>query len=217
MDNECSMVVKFFVKQSVNTTIQFVEANNHQVNAAKREIRTFKIYFIVGLCTVGNTFPLEIWCDLLQQAEITLNLLRTSRINKKMSAYAVLEGQFNFDKTPLANLGTKALVYVDPTNRIIWGTHAVVALYIGPEMEHYRCFKFLIPKTQKYRIAQTAKFFPLLCKMPKVDLNDATRLEVYSLNKNQMQKVHYVTQKENGKLIRKMCNIFFVYIRIIHI
>ena len=70
----------------------------------------FKNHFVAGLSTVFKSFPLQLWCALLQQTELTLNFLRTSHINTKLSAYAVLKGQFNFNKTPLAPPGTKALV-----------------------------------------------------------------------------------------------------------
>ena len=148
MDKECSMVVKKFTKQQMNTKIQFVEANNHRVNAAERAICIFKSHFIAGLCTVEKISPLQLWFDLLQQAEITLHILWITRINTKLSAYAVLEGQLNFNKTPLTTPGTKALVYIDHTVISSCGTHAVDAWYTGPAMERYRCFKFWIPKTQ---------------------------------------------------------------------
>ena len=79
-----------------------MEPDNHRVNAAKRAIQTFKNHFIVGLATVDKAFQLQLWDELLLQAQDTLNLLHTSSVNNKLSTYAVLEGNFNFDKTPLA-------------------------------------------------------------------------------------------------------------------
>lgn len=100
-DNECSKMIKRFLKEQ-EATIQLVEPDNHRVNAAKRAIQTFKNHFIVGLATVDKAFPLQLWDELLPQAQDTLNLLHTSSVNNKLSTYAVLEGNFNFDKTPLA-------------------------------------------------------------------------------------------------------------------
>ena len=105
--------VKKIIIGDSKTHIQFVEANEHQVNAAERAIQTVKNHLIAGLCTVHKLFPMQLWCELLQQCEITLNLLRASRRNPKLSAYAILEGEFNFNKTPLASPGSKALVYED--------------------------------------------------------------------------------------------------------
>ena len=116
MDNECSKLLADFIEEN-DTKIQFVEPNQHRVNASEQAIQTFKNHFIAGLCTTHPQFPLQLWCELLPHAEITLNLLRRSCINNKLSANAVLEGEFNFDKTPLAPPGTKALVFDDPTKR----------------------------------------------------------------------------------------------------
>ena len=89
-----------------------MEPHNHRVNAAEKSIQTFKNHFIAGLCTTDPDFPIQLWDALLEQAQDTLNMLRTSRINPKLSAYATLEGQFNFNQTPLAPPGTRALAFV---------------------------------------------------------------------------------------------------------
>ena len=80
--------------------------------------------------------------------------------------YALPKGEFNYNKTPIAPPGTKALVYTDPTQRGTWETHATDAWYLGPAMQHYRCFRFWVPSTKGIRIAQTANFFLTYCKMP---------------------------------------------------
>ena len=56
MDNECSTAVKEYIV-SIYTTIQFVEAHRHRVNAAERDTQTFKNHFIDGLYTVNKLFP----------------------------------------------------------------------------------------------------------------------------------------------------------------
>ena len=91
MDNECSQLVKKIITDN-KTLIQFVEAHSHEVNAAERAIQTIKNHLIAGLCTVHKAFPIQLWCELLQQCEITLNLLGASRRNPKLSAYVILEG-----------------------------------------------------------------------------------------------------------------------------
>ena len=125
-----------------------------------------KNHFVAGLCTAHPQFPLQLWCELLPQAEISLNLLRRARCNNKLSAYAVYNGEFNFDKTPLAPPGTKALVFEDPSVRNSWAPHAKDAWYVSPAMQHYRCFKFFVPSTRGFTTAQTVKFFPSFSTMP---------------------------------------------------
>jgi hypothetical protein len=55
--------------------------------------------------------PLQRWDEFLPQVELTLNLLYFPRRNPCVSANQELYGPFNFNKRPLAPLGTKALVY----------------------------------------------------------------------------------------------------------
>jgi hypothetical protein len=62
----------------------------HRRNAAERAIQTLKIHSITGLCSVDPNSPLQLWDRLLPQATITLNLMRQSCINPKVSAYAQL-------------------------------------------------------------------------------------------------------------------------------
>ena len=114
---------------------------------------------------------MQLWCKLLQQAEISINLLRSSR-KKKLSAYALLKGEFNFNKTPLAPPGTKALVFSEPDTRTSWKTHAKDAWYVGPALNHYQCFRFWMPKTKAFQIAKTEKLFPTYTSIPNITNND---------------------------------------------
>ena len=52
---------------------------------------------------------MHLWCCLVPQATLTLNMLRVSRRHPQISAYTVLEGVFDFNKTPLAPPGTKVV------------------------------------------------------------------------------------------------------------
>jgi hypothetical protein len=165
MDNECSKTIKTFIQEQ-GTKIKFVKPHIHRVNAAERAIQTFKNHFIAGLCTVNKLFPIQLWNELLPQAELTVNLLRTSCLDPNMSAYAMLEGEYNFDHTPVAPPGTRAMVYDNPKDRTTWGTHADDAWYVGPTPQHHRCYKFFMPHTKGFCVAQTAKFYPTNCKMP---------------------------------------------------
>jgi hypothetical protein len=67
---------------------QLVPPGMHCRNAAERGIRTFQNHFFAGLCSVDKDFPLHLSDKLLPQAKITLNILRASRINPNVSAYA---------------------------------------------------------------------------------------------------------------------------------
>ena len=104
-------------------------------------------------------FPLHLWDRLLQQAELTLNLLRPARNNPALSAYAVMNGDFNFTATPLAPPGTKVLVHEKPEVRPMWATHGSDGWYLGPALEHYRCYRVYVTSTRAERISDTVEFF----------------------------------------------------------
>ena len=113
LDNQCSKKVQEFISQN-NTDIKLVSPDDNRVNAVERAIQAWKNHWIAGMGTIDPNFPMQLWCQFLEQGKDTLNLLRASRINPKSLAYAILDGQFNFNKTPLASVGTKALVFLAP-------------------------------------------------------------------------------------------------------
>jgi hypothetical protein len=148
---------------------QFVEPNNHRVNAAERAIQTFKTHFISGLCTTDRDFPLQLWDQLAEQAQDTLNLLRTSRHDPTKSAYEELNGPYDFNKWPMAPPGTKAIIWEAPTRRQSWAPRGIDAWYLGPSKDHYRLYKFYNPETQAIRVNGSAKFYPQHCKLPTLN------------------------------------------------
>jgi hypothetical protein len=145
----------------------------HRANAAERAIRTFKNHFIAGLCSTDKLFPLNLWDQLLPQAEITLNLLRTSRINPKLSAYTQISGAFDYNATPLAPPGTKIVIHEKPSVRGSWAPHGLDGWYIGPALEHYQCYRVHVNNTNAERIGDTVEFFPQHVQMPKLSSADA--------------------------------------------
>jgi hypothetical protein len=93
MDNEASKLLKMYLHQQ-NITFQLVPPYSHRRNAAERAIRSFKDHLIAGLCSTDKSFPMHLWERLLPQAVITLNMLRTSRINPKLLASTHIDGQY---------------------------------------------------------------------------------------------------------------------------
>ena len=159
LDNEASTDFKQAITNQ-NIAFQLAPPNIHRRNAAERAIRTFKNHLIAGLSSVDKDFPLHQWDQLLEQAVITLNLLRPARLNPKLSAYAYLFGMFNYNATPLAPPGIKCQIHEKPNQRKSWAPHSVDGYYLGPAMQHYRCFKVFVTKTNAQRIYDTVEFFP---------------------------------------------------------
>ncbi len=153
-DNKCSKTVEAYIKSNM-MDIQLVPPHNHQVNAAERAIATFKEHFIVGLATVNKNCPLQLWDEFLHQFELTLNLLHFSPRDPSKSANKEVHGPYDFNKTLIAPIGTKGLVYDDPAVRASWAPHGTDAFYIGPAPKHYQCLQFYMPTTQQCCIADT--------------------------------------------------------------
>ena len=174
LDNESSKdLISAMQKKKINH--QLVPPHNHRANAAERAIQTFKSHFKAGLASLDPTFPVTEWDRLLPQAFLTLNLLRTSRVNPNLSAYAVMHGQFDFGATPLAPPGTKILVHHKPSHRHSWDPHGQEGFYIGPSLQDYRCVKCFIPSSRAEVNSDTVAILPHDIPFPEVKIDDFLR------------------------------------------
>jgi hypothetical protein len=180
LDNEASTALQHAMRQE-NIDYHFVPPHVHRRNAAEQAIRTFKNYFVAGLCSVDPNFPLQLWDRLLPQATTTLNLLRSSRLNPRLSAQAQLNGAFNYDRTPLAPPGTKVIVHETFSVRRSWAPHGVDGWYIGAAPHHYRCWQVFIPQTAGERYSYTVEFFPTTVPMPQLSSADAATQAIQDL------------------------------------
>jgi len=180
LDNEVSTLLKSYITQH-GIQYQIVSPNQHRANAAERAIRTFKNHFIPTLCSCDPTFPLHLWDRLIDQAIITLNLMRTSTINNRLSAYAQLHGPFNFTATPLGPPGTKVIIHDKPGQRGTWAPHGTIGWYIGPAMDHYRNFRVYVPSTNSIRRADSLAWFSTSVTMPTASSTDIAMAAAYDL------------------------------------
>ena len=159
LDNETSTQLTTFC-QSQGITIQYVPPHDHRANKAERAIRTWKNHFISILCTCDPDFPFEAWDLLIPQAELTLNLLRSSSFSLNTSAWHSLHGLYVFDHEPIAPPGMKILCFEDPTVRPSWSPHGVTGFYVGPAFNHHRCYTVYIPSTRATRITAQLSWHP---------------------------------------------------------
>jgi hypothetical protein len=165
LDNEAPGGLKQFMTQQ-GVQYQLVPPHNHRRNAAERAISIFKDHFIAGLSTTDKNWPMHLWCRLLPQAQLTLNLLRQSRLNPRLSAEAQLNGNFDFNATPLAPPGTRVIMHDKANVRRTFAPHGTDGWYLGPAREHYRCYRLYNSKTGHERINDTVEFFPTHANMP---------------------------------------------------
>ena len=167
LETECPTFLQKFMTEK-DKCFQLVPPHLHRINSAERAIQTFKNNFIAGLVSVNKNFPVHIWCRLLPHCLLTLNLLRPSQINPKLSAYAQLHGAFDFNCTPLASPGTKIIIHDKPVIIGSWATRGYEGWYIGPASNHYRYHTVYENHTAHEQVADTVKFFPHYGKIPHI-------------------------------------------------
>jgi hypothetical protein len=109
---------------------------------------------------------MHLWDRILPQAVITLNMLRTSRINPKLSVATHIFLQYDYNRAPMAPPGTRIIAHETPGRRKTWAPHGQDGWYIGPAMEHYRCYTVYITKTRSSRIVETVDRFPHEFELP---------------------------------------------------
>jgi hypothetical protein len=132
LNNEASAALKnFFTANDVE--YQLIPPHCHRCNAAERAKRAFKEHFVAGLATVDPTFPLHLWDMLLPQAEITLNLLRTSRLHPQLSAAAHFHGLVDHNKMAFAPPGCKIIAHEKPGKRRTWAPHGQHTYSLGQQ------------------------------------------------------------------------------------
>jgi hypothetical protein len=91
---------------------------------------------------------MHLWDNILPQAVIKLNMLRISRIHVNLSAAPQIFGQYDFNRAPMAPPGTIIIAHETPGRRRTWAPHGQDGWYIGPALEHYRCYAVSITKNK---------------------------------------------------------------------
>jgi hypothetical protein len=169
--NEASTALKnFFTAQNID--YQLVPLHCHRRNAAERAIRTFKEHLGDGLSSVDPSFPMHLWDRLLPQAEVTLNILRTSRLHPQLSAASHYHGLVDYNKTAFAPPGCKIISHEKPGKRRAWAPHGQHGYSLGTVMHHYRCQNVYISPTASDRIVDTLELFPDIYRIPQLSSTD---------------------------------------------
>jgi hypothetical protein len=116
----------------------------------------FKNHFL-SILTGVDAAP-YLWDLLLPQAELTINLLCQATANPKISAWEYFNGPFDFNKTPLAPMGCRVLIHAKPSVRQSWDYRAKQGFYVGPALNHYRCYELVKSDTKQKVISDTVQF-----------------------------------------------------------
>jgi hypothetical protein len=84
----------------------------------------------------------------------------------KLSASTHIDGQYDFNRAPLAPRGTRIIAHETASRRRTWAPHDQDGWYIGLALEHYRCYTVYITNTRAERVVETVDFFPENFKLP---------------------------------------------------
>ena len=151
-------------------THQLVPPNDHRRNIAEKAIQTFKAHFISILSRADKLFPLQLWCQLLPQAEHTLNMLCPS---PAVSVYAYLWGQPNYNVNPYAPLGCKVEVCLYPGIWETWAPLTASRYNLGHSKETHQCHQIFISGTRHMRVCDTVFFKHKHLTVPTITPADA--------------------------------------------
>jgi hypothetical protein len=121
---------------------------------------------------VDPDLPVHLWGRLLPKADITLNLLRASRLHPQLSAAAHYHGLIDYNKTSFGPPGCKIIAHEEPAQRRTWASHGQPGWSLGPAMKHYRCQNVYITATASERIVDTLDFPPHNSPMPQTMSTD---------------------------------------------
>lgn len=135
LDNEASSMLKNNML-SKNVKFQLVPPLIHRKNSTERAMRTWKEHTKSVISTFDPHLPLQIWYQYTEAIDLQLNMLRASRLHPKISGQYHLNGEFDYKRTPMVPLGTKATIFIPPKDRKTWDYHALEGYYLGPALDH---------------------------------------------------------------------------------
>ena len=180
----------------------------HRRNIAERAIQTWKSHAIGVLCGLPNTCPLGLWCQLLPQIDMQVNLLRQSNTNPNVCAWTVLKGAHDFNRHPLAPLGIEMHMLTPAKNRRSWGVKSEKCFYIKTSLEHYRYFKGWHPKTRAVQGSETVLFKHKYITAPAVTPADAIIQAAKELEDTIKGKIPPPLAKSGIDRLKECTNIF---------
>ena len=96
----------------------------HRTNPAERSLQTYKSCIKSTIASLRPTFPIALWCKLLPQINLSINIVRKCRQNPLLSVWAAMEGKYHFDLTPILPAGSEMLMHEKSIRRWTFGYNA---------------------------------------------------------------------------------------------
>jgi hypothetical protein len=85
--------------------------------------------------------------------------------------------------------GTRIIAHEKPDQHASWDPHGVDGYYLGPVLDHYRCYQVHITKTRGMIIVDTVEFSPLKTAMLQTSSKDLATIPAL-----EMSNTHFRTQ-----------------------
>ena len=98
--------------------------------------------------------------------------MQQATIIPKISAWEYFNGPFDFNTCPLAPVGFRVLILTKPATRKSWDFRSKQGFYMGPALDHYRCYKLVKSETKQKVISATVEFSHAFLQIPAVFVDD---------------------------------------------
>jgi hypothetical protein len=99
-----------------NMIHELTAPGNHWTLIAEQAIQMWKAHMVSNLNGADENFPISCWCQIVNQTELTLNLLPQSNIVPSISVYAHVHGQHDCMRNPFAPIGCRVEVHIKLDN-----------------------------------------------------------------------------------------------------
>ena len=95
-----------------------------------------------------------------------------------------MKGTFDFNATPLAPLGTKAVLYIPAAARqTTYSDHGKLGWYVGPVLEKYRNYAIWMAETRDIMESNRVEFFTTKYQLPNRTRTDRLSAALENLTK----------------------------------
>ena len=146
---------------------------------------------------VDPKFPMHLWCRLILQTFLTLNLVRPSHVDQKLSAHAYFHEYFDYNDIPLAPLVWAIQLYVKPNRRNLWYEHSTSGYYVDTFDWNYRCHSIGVGETKSEIVTDTLFFKHKYITQPNLTPEDVLVKSLQDFN-------HEINGTTNHKGNKKM-------------
>ena len=210
LDNEYSRPVKKFLLKK-DTDIQIVEAHNHAVLAAETAVKSAKYHTVAHLATIDPNCPtFNVGASSFPRSRSPSTSYKPRGWIQKKSAYEALKGRkFDWNRTPIAPVGSRALSFLPSSVRNTFQAHAINTWYVGMSMLHYREMYFNNPTTGYCTSSGTYKLFPTHSCMLTISENnhtimaDTDPLEMFK----KIVPVSVIEKRNRCKILSSLANV----------